>query len=448
MLEALHERGLLIKNAPHLVKDQAFIIPAYSWWSGPFYSLGMKIYDRMAGKLGLGSSRRVDKDEALKLAPNLSASGLVGGVVYHDGQFDDSRLAINLAQTASELGGTLINYCKITELSKGKSGKVTGVIARDQTTNNSYQISGKAVINATGVFVDDILSLDQKSHVKSVVPSQGIHLVLDAKFLQGSTAIMIPKTSDGRVLFAVPWHDKVILGTTDTLVEHTSLEPVALEEEIAFILETAREYLSKPPKRSDVKSIFAGLRPLAADSSGQGKTKEISRSHKIITSPSKLITVIGGKWTTYRKMAEEIVNNAEVISGLKRVPCKTEQLLVHGGSNRENANSRFEIYGSDSAHIKNLCDQDPSLLERLHPRLPYLNAEVIWGCRHEMAITVEDILARRTRAILLDAKASLEAAPNVARLMAKELNQDENWIDQQISNYSKVIEGYLLPKIT
>jgi len=402
----------------------------------------MKIYDKMAGKLGLGTSRKIDKAEAVGLIPNLAEDGLLGGVLYHDGQFDDSRLAINLAHTASEQGASLINYCKITNLLKDANNKVSGVVATDQITQKSYNIKGKAIINATGVFVDDILSMDQGGHVKSVVSSQGIHLVVDKKFLQGDSAIMIPKTPDGRVLFAVPWHDKVILGTTDTLVDTPSLEPKALDEEIKFILDTAGKYLKTSPKKSDIKSIYAGLRPLAAESSTTGKTKEISRSHKIIASKSQLITVIGGKWTTYRKMAEDIVDQAEKTCSLPKVSCTTENLRVHGSTSKKSSIG-LSIYGSDAPHIERIANESAKMNEKIHPKLPYLNAEVIWSCRHEMAINLEDILARRTRAILLDAQASLESAPHVASLMAKELGHDSEWVNRQIESYAQLVKSYI-----
>jgi glycerol-3-phosphate dehydrogenase len=310
VLEALHERGLLRQNAPHLVKNQSFIIPNYVWWDGPFYTVGMKVYDMMAGKLGLGPSEHISKAQTLKSIPNLSEKDLSGGVIYYDGQFDDARLAINLAQTMVQNKGTAINYFKVTGLLKSDEDMVAGVTARDEETGKSYKIKAKVVVNATGVFVDDILKMDDNDARKTIRPSQGVHVILDESFLQSDSAIMIPKTSDGRVLFAVPWHGKVVVGTTDTPIDESSLEPRALEEEIDFILNTAAQYLKKEPKRDDVLSIFAGLRPLAAPQDDKSETKEISRGHKLIVSESGLVTMTGGKWTTYRKMGEDLIDQS------------------------------------------------------------------------------------------------------------------------------------------
>ena len=304
VLEALRERGLMRQNAPHLVKNQSFIIPNYEWWGGPFYTIGLKVYDMMAGKLGLGPSVHLTKQETLEALPTLKEEGLTGGVIYHDGQFDDARLSVNLAQTIIDYDGVAVNYTKVIGLLKDKDGMICGVKAKDMIDGDEFEIRAKAVVNATGVFTDEILQMDEPGTPKKVVPSQGIHLVLDHDFLKGDHAIMIPKTDDGRVLFAVPWRGKVVVGTTDTLIENASLEPRALEEEIEFVLSTAKRYLTRPPKRSDVRSIFAGLRPLAAPEGEDKKTKEISRSHKVIMSLSGLITITGGKWTTYRKMAK------------------------------------------------------------------------------------------------------------------------------------------------
>jgi len=295
VLEALNERGLLLQNAPHLVKNQKFIIPNYGWWDGPFYTVGLKVYDMMAGKLGLGPSIHISKEETMKAIPNLVEEDLKGGVIYHDGQFDDSRLAISLAQTITDNGGYVLNNCGVTQLLKNEDGIICGVECFDTENQRFYTIKSKVVVNATGIFVDSINKMDDPGHEDTVVPSQGIHIILDQSFLQGDSAIMIPKTEDGRVLFAVPWHGKVVVGTTDTPIDHQDIEPRALESEIKFILNTASKYLTKKPKRKDVLSIFAGLRPLAAPKEKNQENKEISRSQKLIISNTGLITMIGGK---------------------------------------------------------------------------------------------------------------------------------------------------------
>ncbi len=444
VLEALRERGLLRQNAPHLVKNQAFVIPNYSWWTGPFFTVGMKVYDMMAGSLGLGPSEHISKEQTLKAIPNISEEELTGGVIYYDGQFDDSRLAINLAQTITENNGVLLNYFKVTGLLKDSTGMVNGVTATDMESGEKFQIKSKVVINATGVFVDDILKMNDPEAKKIVRPSQGVHIILDRSFLQGESAIMIPKTSDGRVLFAVPWHNKVVVGTTDTPLDEASLEPRALDEEIDFILTTAAQYLKKAPTKEDVLSIFAGLRPLAAPQGNESSTKEISRSHKLIVSLSGLVTITGGKWTTYRKMAEDTVDKAMMIAGLDNRKCVTENMPIHGYVKTVDYNDHLYVYGSDRIKLLNLINQNPELGEQLHEKLSFLKVEVLWAVQQEMARTVEDVLARRVRALFLDARASIEMAPKVAEIIAKELGYDDEWIADQIEKYTTLAGSYLL----
>ena len=306
--EALYERGLMLKNASHLVRNQSFIIPNYKRWDNFLYGFGMKVYDLLSGKLSFGASKYIKAKETLARLSTLNKINLKGGVVYHDGQFDDARLAINIAQSCIENGATLLNHFKVQSLKKSEQGIVNGLVALDTETGNNYDLKARVVVNATGVFTDEVLKMDEAHAKNTIRPSQGIHLVVDAYFLAGQDAIMIPKTTDGRVLFLVPWHNKVVVGTTDTLLDSHSLEPKPLEEEINFILQTANQYLNKKMTRADVRSVFAGLRPLAAPKDANEKTKEISRSHKIIVSDSQLITITGGKWTSYRKMAQDTVN--------------------------------------------------------------------------------------------------------------------------------------------
>jgi glycerol-3-phosphate dehydrogenase len=444
VLEALHERGLLKQNAPHLVKNQSFIIPNYTWWTGPFFTVGMKVYDMMAGSLGLGPSEHISKEETLKAIPNLSEKDLNGGVIYYDGQFDDARLAINLAQSIVENDGVALNYFKVTDLLKDKEGMVCGVKAINEEENREYEIKAKVVINATGVFVDNILHMDNPDAKKMVRPSQGVHIILDKSFLQGNSAIMIPKTSDGRVLFAVPWHDKVVVGTTDTPLDDASLEPRALDEEIDFILKTAAQYLKKDPTKKDVLSIFAGLRPLAAPQGEEMSTKEISRSHKLVVSLSGLVTITGGKWTTYRKMAEDTMNKAMLIAGLDQRKCVTENMPIHGYVKNVNYNDHLYVYGSDRIKIKDLINKNPELGKKMHKNLPFLRAEILWAARNEMARTVEDVLARRVRALFLDARASIEMAEETGTILADELGYDAAWVQNQVKEYTKLAKGYLL----
>jgi glycerol-3-phosphate dehydrogenase len=442
VIEALHERGLLIHNAPHLVSHQAFIVPNYVWWDGPFYGAGMKVYDLLAGKLGLGPSKRLSKEETLAHIPTLEPRGLRGGVVYFDGQFDDSRLAVNLAQTMVNHGGSPINYFKVTDFIK-TGEMIQGVLAVDGESGKQYEINGRVVVNATGVFADTLLEMDNPQAKKIICPSQGVHVILDKEFLPGEDAIMVPQTEDGRVLFAVPWHDKVVVGTTDTPVAEVGLEPRALEQEIEFILKHAAVYLTKDPTRPDVKSVFAGLRPLV--NMGDSKsTAAISRDHYLVVSESGLVTITGGKWTTYRKMAEDTVNQAMLVAGLDERQCATRELRIHGWLKHYDRQDPLHYYGSDAVFIKRLVNAEPALGEKLHPKLPYIRAEVVWAVREEMARTVEDFLARRSRSLFLDAGASIEMAPEVARLMAAELKRDGDWQTEQVEEYAGLAEGYLL----
>jgi glycerol-3-phosphate dehydrogenase len=442
--EALRERGLLLQNAPHLVKNESFIIPNYSWWDGVFYTIGLSIYDLLAGKLSFGRAKHISKKDTIKRLPGIQEKGLHGGVVYHDGQFDDSRLAINLAQTAVEQSATLLNYFKVTGLIKDTTNKIIGVKATDTETGAGYQLKAKTVINATGVFVDDVLKMDTPEKKPMVRPSQGVHLVLDRSFLPADDALMIPKTEDGRVLFAVPWHEKLLIGTTDTPINSHSLEPVALDEEVEFILRTAGKYLTKAPTRADVLSVFAGLRPLAAPQDGSSKTKEISRSHKLIVSASGLITITGGKWTTYRKMAEDIVDKAIETGGLTNTPCKTASLPIHGSRPTPDRTNPMFVYGADIEKIVALQNENPDWGNPVHPKDRYTKAEVIWSVRNEMARTVEDILARRTRVLFLDARLATEMTAEVAHLMAAELGKDAAWEAAQINAFNETAKNYIL----
>lgn len=441
--EALYERGLLFENAPHLVNKQSFIIPCFDWFSKVKYLVGLKIYDWMAGKYSFGSSVYMKAGKVLSALPGLSSNKLAGGVEYYDGQFDDARLAINLAQTAVEQGGVLLNYVKVSNLLKDANKKIVGVEAVNLETGNQYTIKSKTIINATGVFVDDILKMDVPAGKPLVRPSQGVHVVLDRSFLKGDSALMIPETSDGRVLFVVPWHNHLLMGTTDTLLNSNSLEPIALQEEIDFILKTAGEYLTKKPTEADVLSVFAGLRPLAAPDKNTNKTKEISRSHKLIVSESGLITITGGKWTTYRRMAQDTIDQAINSGDLPKAKCVTSDLKIHGYTTKKSA-SHFDAYGGDADDIRLLGIENPDLTAVLHPLFPNVAAEVVWATRNEMARTVEDILARRLRVLFLNAKAAIEMAPRVAGLMALELGYDENWEKEQVDKFIEVAEGYVL----
>ncbi|WP_199562626.1 glycerol-3-phosphate dehydrogenase/oxidase [Pedobacter chinensis] len=440
---ALRERGLLQQNANHLVNKEEFIIPCYDWFSVVKYLTGLTLYDWLAGKFSFGKSKYFSKKETLAIMPGIKQQGLKGSIRYYDGKFDDARLAINIAQTAKENGATLCNYTKVVSLLKNSNNEVTGVEILDTITGETSKQSAKVVINATGVFVDDILQMNNPQSKKLVRPSQGVHVVLDKHFLNSESALMIPKTSDGRVLFAVPWHQHLLVGTTDTPLNEHSLEPRALKEEVDFIMATASAYFTKKPKEKDILSVFSGLRPLAAPTNADGdSTKEISRDHKLMVSAKGLLTITGGKWTTYRRMAEETVDLAINHANLHATPCITKGLKIHG-CNNVRGDHHLDIYGTDRKNIEALALNEPELNEKLHPHFPYLEAEVVWSARNEMAETVEDILSRRLRVLFIDAHAAKEMAPKVASLLAKEFKQQISWEKDQINIFNNLANGYI-----
>lgn len=441
--EALAERGRLRQNAPHLVHDLPFIVPSYSWWAKPYYAIGLTVYDWLAGSLGFSRTYTLSRAAALAKNPNLKSAGLRGGVVYSDGQFDDARLLINLAQTAVEQGATLLNYARVIAITKDNAGKVNGVEVEDASTGERKSISARAVINATGPFCDGVRRLADSAATNLVSPSQGVHLVFAGSFLPSDHAIMVPDTPDGRVLFAIPWHGHTLVGTTDVAIHDTPLEPLATEAEIEFILETARRYLQRSPTRADILSVFAGIRPLVK-SGGAKNTAALSRDHTIHIDDSNLLTITGGKWTTYRNMAEDCVNRAAAIAGLPAKPCVTKDMHVHGWLEASSKPARLAVYGADAAAIEKLIQTDSPLGQPLHPDLPILAAEVVWAAKHEMACTLEDVLARRTRALFLNARAAIEMAPAAAKLLASELRRDEQWQAEQVNEFSRVAQGYLV----
>ena len=445
VLEALRERGLMHKNAPHLVHHLSFIVPSYQWWEGPFFGIGLKVYDALAGKLNLAPSRLLSREETISRIPNIEQENLLGGVEYFDGQFDDSRLAVTLAQTAVVHEACVLNYCRVTSLTKS-GGLTNGVGFVDLETGLPHTAEAAVVINATGIFSDSIRLMDDPAATPAVQPSQGVHLVFDRSFLAGDSAIMVPHTDDGRVLFVIPWHGKVLVGTTDTAMDHADIEPRAMKEEIGFILRNAAKYLARVPEEKDILSVFAGQRPLVRPpGKGGGATKSISRNHEILVSDSGLITIGGGKWTTYRKMAEDTVDHAITLGGLDDRPCVTANLQLHGwrAPNAPELPMGLAAYGSESAKVEALMKSDPALAQPLHPKLDYPLAAVVWAARREQARTLEDVLSRRTRALVLDARAAIEAAPAAAAILARELGHDEGWADGQVREFTKLAEGYL-----
>jgi glycerol-3-phosphate dehydrogenase len=429
VMEALKERGILRRNAPHLVHDLAFIVPNYSWWEAPFYGVGMKVYDLLAGRYGFGKSHLLSRDAVLERIPTLEQSGLRGGVMYFDGQFDDARLLIDLAHTAERHGAVLLNYARVTALSRDEEGFVDGLTFEDVESGEQHAIRARCVINATGPFSDAVRRLDDPTASPMIAPSQGVHVVLDRSFLGGDAAIMVPRTSDGRVMFAIPWLGRTLLGTTDTPVREPSLDPIPQPQEIDFLLETAARYLARDPSRKDVLSTFAGIRPLVKSGGDAASTAALSRDHTIHISKSGLMTIAGGKWTTYRRMAEDCVDHAATLARLAERPCVTQELPIDNAA---------------AAGIAELVREAPELGRTLHERVPITAAQVVWAARAEMALNVDDVLSRRTRALFLDARTANEAAPLVARLLTQELGRDAEWEADQVRQFSALARGYLL----
>ena len=443
VMDALKERGLLFANAPHLVRDLAFVVPNYQWWEAPFYGIGLKVYDLLAGKYGFGASELLSRDEVLALIPTLEQDGLRGGVKYHDGQFDDSRLLISLARTAAAHGACLLNYTRAVTLFKDTEGYVNGLQVRDEETGREHSVAARCVVNAAGPWCDAVRRLDDPGAPPLIAPSQGVHIVLPKNFLPGTAAIMVPHTRDGRVMFAIPWHDHVVVGTTDPEIQDTPLEPSPLPHEVDFILETAADYLAHRPRRADILSVFTGIRPLVKAGEG-GSTAALSRDHTIQISSSGLLTITGGKWTTYRRMAEDAVDHAVVLAHLEERPCLTRELRIHGYRPKAAAPSPFDVYGSDNDGLDALISEQPDLEGPLHPALPVRGAEVVWAVRHEMARTLDDVLARRTRALFLNARAAVQMAPAAARRLAQELQRDEGWERGQVEEFTRIARRYLI----
>jgi glycerol-3-phosphate dehydrogenase len=439
----LKERGILRQNAPHLVSDLAFVVPNYEWWEMPFYGLGLKLYNLLSGKYGFGHSEILSKEETLARLPTINTEGLRGGVVYFDGQFDDTRLLINLVATAAEQGATLVNYAPVTGLTKDHEGFIDGATFTDLESGEEFTVQAKVVINATGAFCDAIRQMATATLAPMIAPSQGVHLVFDKSFLPGDSAIMVPHTDDGRVMFAIPWHGHTLVGTTDTPITEPALEPKPHEEEIEFILSTAGKYLHKPPTRADVLSVFVGIRPLVK-AGGAQNTAALSRDHTIHIDQSGLLSIAGGKWTTYRRMAEDGVNQAAMLGKLPDKPCLTEQLSIRGFHKNSEKFEALAVYGSDAMAIQDMIRNEVSRGERLHKDLPYTVAEIIWAVQREMARTVEDCLARRTRALFLNARAAIDMAPQVAELIATELGEDAHWRQQQVETFTQLAESYLV----
>jgi glycerol-3-phosphate dehydrogenase len=437
--EALRERKIMLQNAPHLVHPLPFVTPAYKWFELPYYGAGLIAYDVLSGRSSLGPTQILSAKETRQRIPGIAARGLKGSVLYYDGQFDDARLALALARTAEDHGAVVLNYVRCTALHK-TNGKITSVQVQDVETGRSLEVHARTVINATGIFVDELRSADEPSAPQMLSVSRGTHIVVPGEVLGHENAIMVPKTKDGRIIFAIPWLGRVVIGTTDLATSKIAIEPGHEESEIEFLIETINPYLARPIESRDILSVFSGLRPLV--SGRQVKTSKLSREHAIEISASGLITIAGGKWTTYRRMAEDTLAAAMKAGTLPARPCVTRTVRLHGACAEAEVDPSLLRYGTDAADIVALWESDPEMRGRLDPALEFTRGEVVYAARHEMARTVEDVLSRRMRALLLDAKAAQRSARGVAELLAAELERPPEWIEQQTSQFIQLAERF------
>ncbi len=409
--QSLRERERLRKNAPGLVRPIDFVVPATRAGSRAFYAVGLGLYDALSG--GAGATRVLSRAAVHERVPGLAMRGLRGGVLYQDDQFDDARLALGLAHTAAELGAVVINYAAVEGL-LARDGRVAGVVVRDRETGAQFEVPARAVINATGVRADDLRRMDDPAAATIIRTSRGAHIVLERSFLPGQLAVLIPRTDDGRVVFLIPWRGRVLVGTTDTESDIDD-DPTATASDVDFLLAHAARVLERAPSRSDVRSAFAGLRPLLAK--GSGGTASLSRDHRVLVSPRGLVTIAGGKWTTYRSMAEDAVDRAIAVAGLTAPRSRTPSLAIWGGDTDTWSNDPLErtVMGDESTGV----DEFVRAVARNH-----------------MARTVDDVLARRSRALFLDVRGSVGIARAVARAMASELGHNQEWVEKEVAAFT------------
>ena len=437
VMEALRERGLMRQNASVLIRDLPFIVPAYRWWEIPFYYIGLRLYDALSGKYSLGRSSFLSSSSVIKHLPGVRKKGLKGGIMYYDGQFDDSRMAISLAKTAEKNGAVVLNYAEVIQIKKDHNEDLFHLHFKDKITDQNVAVSARTVFNATGVYVDDILKLEHEQLSPMIAPSRGAHVVVPSHFLQSSTGLMIPKTPDGRVLFAIPWYNKTLIGTTDTPVKDAQWEPRPSEAEIQFILDTAAAYMTPSPEEKDIQSVFAGLRPLAAPAGEEQESKEISRGHKVLVSPDGMITIIGGKWTTYRRMAEDAVDQAIKSGQLPSRECKTDTLSLW-------ISELDRKYGLAVQMKTELTKSTEGM--KLAPELPRTGEDVRYMIHEEFAMKIEDVLSRRVRLLILDAESAIRIAPKIAEILEKELGVENYNKQEDLDAFKLLAKNYMWSK--
>lgn len=414
--EALRERARLLANAPGIVSPIRFVLPAMGQLERLQYACGLKLYDSLGGARELPPSRLLDRAELVQHAPTLQGLDAVGGVAYSDAQFDDVRLLIALLRGAAARGACVINHCAALDLCRRADGHLAGAVLRDALSGETFEVAARGVINATGAWGDALRHLDDPTSATTLLPSQGAHIVVPRHFLGDGDALVLPRTPDGRIMFVLPWHGQVLIGTTDTALAAVPDAPRPLANEIAQILDVAGRYLSPAPGMTDVLSVFAGVRPLAAVADSAASSR-VSREHALDVSRSGLVSVSGGKWTTYRLIAEQTVDLACQEFALAARACTTATLALDQ---------------SDRAAIKALIADDATLARPLHAALPYIAADALWAARGEMAQSVADALAYRLRALFIDARAAAAIAPEVARIMGAELGWDADRIGREV----------------
>ena len=442
--QSLRERTLLLQNAPHLVHPLTFVLPASHWTKLVIYYTGGKLYDLLAGSQSLEYSQRLSVDDLRRQMPSLSGYDYAGAISFSDGQFDDARLAVALAQTAYAQGAAVFNYLRVEKLLK-VAGNVRGVLARDLEHDQQFEVKAKVVINATGAFVDAIRRMDDNQATVCVSPSQGTHIVVDRSFFPNESGLIIPHASDGRLIFILPWLNRVLIGTTESPVEEISLNPRPKAAEVQYLLSNANAYLERKASLGDIRSTFAGIRPLLKAKGSAKQSSARARDYALFVSDSGLVSITGGKWTTYRLMGEEAIDLAARQARLPHRPSGTRKLLIHGWTPETTVPQPWSYYGSEANKVVRIAEGDPTLLRRLHPELPCRGVDVLWSVRWEMARTVEDVLSRRTRCLLLDARASAEIAEKVASLMARELVRDSAWEQSQVRAYVGLSRQYQSP---
>lgn len=441
--EGLYERGVILKNAPHLTNKIKFVTPLYKWIELPYVFAGLKLYDILSGKMRLGKSRLLLKKETLEKLPIVNNDGLKGGVLYYDGQFNDSRMAVMLVKTAVNYGATVLNHMEVTNLIK-ENNLISGVWLKDNISGETYTAKGIAVVNATGAYADFVRKMDSEEAEPVLKVSSGIHIVLDKKFAPTEYGMMIPETEDGRIIFVLPWEGHALVGTTDdpaVIRDH----PNVTENEIEYVLKQIGKYYKNPPEKKDILSAWSGIRPLVKDPDAK-TTEEILRNHYIEVSKSKLVTITGGKWTSYRHMAEDVVDRVISEFSLKAGPCITPDLKIAGGENFNSEDykllqQKYKIdydialhlhrsYGSLAEDVIGSTKKEKAF-ERLDSSHPYIEAEVYYCVKNEMAVHVVDFLIRRIPLGLLDIKAAKYASKRVLEIMRSILDWDAPRIQKE-----------------